>query len=89
MFATASLKIVSSVLLADIKLGSCYRVAQQHIPLCGASLQVIAGPHADFGTQPVYTIQLLDPPPQCDLPYFNSKFESAFEHVNIKIDGPH
>jgi len=89
MFVTASLQIDAYVLVAEVKLGVCYRVAQQHIPLCGTRLQVIAGPHSDFGMQPVYTIQLLDPPPQCDLPYFNSKMDSAFEHVTIKIDGPY
>lgn len=98
MYVTASLQLDASILTdKDVRLGVCYPVAQQHIPLCGTRIQVIAGPHADFGMkqdvslvcvngrhpcpqdQTVYTIELLDPPPLCELPFL---IAGGYQHLN-------
>jgi hypothetical protein len=79
MYVTACIKN------ADIQLGFEYQIAEHHTQYCGTSMTVIAGPHADFDTCPVYTVKLHNPRAKCDMPFFNSRMHSAFEHVDIEI----
>lgn len=86
MFVTAKLVRNGRVVSDNILFKHEYIVATDHHDLVGNKVYVIAGPHKDFDEDDVYTVELLNPPIGCSLPFFNSKYNSLWEHVKICIE---
>ena len=87
MFFTARLLIHDDTIMqdTDIAWGVVYEVApaQQHV--VGTCIQVVAGPHADYDAQWVYTVKLLDPPKDMKLPFFNNEYRSGFGYSDVRV----
>ena len=87
MFVTAKLVVGGRTLSAGIRFkntGEIYHVCPEHVVFVGDALQVIAGPHKDFD-EDVYTVELLQPMPNQELPFFNSGNGCSMEYITIHI----
>jgi hypothetical protein len=87
MLVTARL-LRNGFLLGDgirYKTSNCtYTVSTEHRDMVGSTLAVVAGPHKDYNDAQVFTVELLDPPKDADLPFFNK--DGGWEYVTINIE---
>lgn len=65
-----------------------YDIAEPQKQILGNQLRVVCGPHANNRDQ-VYTVELLAAPdPVLPLPFFNSRYQSGWEHAEINLCWP-
>lgn len=87
MLITAQLKRRGKVVSDKIKTkhdGVTYEVSDEHKGFVGSTLAVVAGPHKDYDRADVYTVELMNPPRDAHLPFFNS--EGGWEYITISIE---
>jgi len=89
MFITARLQHNETILQdTNIAWGTVYEVNSSQQDVVGTRIQVVAGPHADYNAQWVYTVKLLDPPLGTMLPFFNEEYRSGFGYSDVSVIVP-
>jgi hypothetical protein len=87
VFVTARLTRNGLPLGSKILMHHVYDITESHAQILGKQLKVVCGPHADYHEQDgVYTVELLAVSEHApNLPFFNSKYQSGWEHATIDV----
>jgi hypothetical protein len=87
VFVTARLTRNGLPLGSAILMHHVYDIEEPITQILGKHLTVVCGPHADYHEQDgVYTVELLGvPEPVPDLLFYNSMWQSCWEHYEISV----